>query len=186
MKLTKYICAVLCGLLLVACNSNNPDNPKSNKQGKLDEVAVMQFVPYTKGQIVVFNNQSLGVTVKYTITDVTQTRTDSTLQVTAKMKGVDFDGIDYYNLEVYILCTNKKQIDASLTYAFKMNESHVYAQSGTYHFIDTNDTGEFPQTIILSNKKGINVAQLINQQGVQYYLDKDQVKFTLYQGVINF
>ena len=186
MKLTKYICAVLCGLLLVACNSNEPNNPNSGKQGKLDEMAVMQFVPYTKGQTVVFNNQGHGIMVKYTVTDVAQTRTDSTLQVTAKMKGVDFDGVDYYNLEVSAVCTNKKQIDVSLTYAFKMDESHVYVQSGTYHFIDTNDTGEFPQTITLSNKEGINVAQLISQQGVQYYLDNDQVKLTLYQGVINF
>lgn len=186
MKHTKYIYAVLLGLLMVACEGNEPDNPSLNKQGKLNEKAVMQYVPYEKGQIVVFNNQSFGVTVKYTITDVTQTRTDSTLQVISKMKGVDFDGVDYYNLEIMVVCTNKKQIDAYLTYAFKKDEDHIYTQSGTYCFKDINDTGDFPQTITLSNKGDLSVAQLVNQQGIQYYLAQDLVKFTHYQGVINF
>lgn len=192
MKLSKIIYVVFLGLLMVACDGNASE-PKENPQpedstrvehGQLDESVVRKFVPYKKGQNVIFSNHNF-YTVKYTVNDVAQTKTDSTLSIVAKMKGVDFDGVDYYNIEVAVTCTNKKRVDASFTYTFKMNESLVYTQSGTFKYIDKENTGEYPTIITLSNKDNLEVAQLINMQGIQYYLDNDEILFTLYHGTVN-
>ena len=175
MKKIKLIFAVMIGLLLVACNSNEPTtDPESTEveKGKLKETEVARFIPYKEGGVYKFSKGGGIVIVTYTANEVATTRTDSTLTVTAKLKGSDYDGGDYYNLDLSVVCTNKKQIDASFKYLFKYDETHYNTQEGSYHYEDTENTGELPASLTLTNDKNIIVAELEYRKGLIYYHDE--------------
>ena len=175
--------AIVAGLLMVACESKEPEltaNQINTEQGKLNPEEVIKFLPYTKGQTMECFNSGFGIAITYTVHEVIQSRTDSTLSVLVKMKGVDYDKCDYYNIETSVTCTNKKQIDIIFTYSFKMSESRIETQIGTYRYLDTENSGTIPQCIVLQNRGNIEVAQLTHKLGINYYLDEMKRLFYFY------
>jgi hypothetical protein len=183
MKLSQIILAIIIGLCMIACESNEPEltaNQTTIEQGKLNAAEVMKFLPYTKGQTIECFNSGFGIAIIYTVQEVTQSRTDSALSILVKMKGMDYDKCDYYNIETSVTCTNKKQIDVTFTYSFKMSESRIDTQIGTYQYIDTENSGAIPQNIVLLNRDNLEVAQLTHKLGINYYLDEMKRLFYFY------
>ena len=101
------------------------------------------------------------------------------------MKGVNFDGNDFYTIETQIVCTNKKQIDVSFYYTLKIDNNHVYTQSGVYQYIDTQNTGKIPQNITILNKSNETIALIENKKGLKYYKDNNNVQYNFREGTVN-
>ena len=180
MKTIQYIITILCSVLLMSCY-NNPDNPI---EGKLDQTEVMNIFSCEEGQVAVFRADNLDV-IKYTISEIYSQETDSTLSKSITMKGVNFDGNDFYTIETQIVCTNKKQIDVSFCYTLKIDNNHVYTQSGVYQYIDTQNTGKIPQNLAIQNKSNETIALFEYKKGLKYYKDNNNVQYNFREGTVN-
>lgn len=180
MKTIQYIITILCSVLLMSCY-NNPDNPI---EGKLDQTEVMNIFSCEEGQVAVFRADNLDV-IKYTISEIYSQETDSTLSKSITMKGVNFDGNDFYTIETQIVCTNKKQIDIYLCYTFKIDEEHVYTQKGTYQYIDTQNTSMIPQSATILNENNEKIALLEYNKGLKYYKDNNNIQYNFKEGTVN-
>lgn len=181
MKTIKFISIILWGILLSSCEFPNPENPT---MGKINETNVMNFFTCKEGQQAIFRSDYLDV-IKYTISNTQSYQTDSTLSNTITMKGVNFDGNDFYTIEIEIVCTNKKQIDIYLCYTFKIDEEHVYTQKGTYQYIDTQNTGMIPQSATILNENNEKIALLEYNKGLKYYLDNNNIQYNFKEGTVN-
>jgi len=179
MRLVKILlCAVINCFLLISCekekNEQDPQ-PQVITEGKLDENAVMEYLPYSDGHKVSFSS-TLGTSVKYTVSKTELTSANSKKGVSVTMKGKDFDGFDGYNIDMQVTCVDKKQIEVSFLYTLKLNNKE-YTQSGAYLYVDKTNSGEIPQTISLLNQDNVEVAIIEYKKGLINYKDENLVLF---------